>query len=49
MEIPSEKVLCALFQGKLRSQVILEGMCMKFSDEYLKFYTVESCLIKTIC
>lgn len=49
MEIPSEKVLCALLQDKLGSQVMLEGMWMKFSDEDLKFYRLESHLIQTIC
>lgn len=38
MEIPLEKVLCALLQDKLGSHVILEGMCIKFLDEDLKFY-----------
>lgn len=49
MEIPSDKVLCALLQARLGSQVILEGMCTKFSDEDLKFYRLESHLIQTIC
>lgn len=49
MEIPSEKVVCALLRGELGSQVILEGMCMKFSDEDLEFYRLESHLIQTIC
>lgn len=49
MEIPSEKVLCTLLQDKPRSQVILEGMWMKFSDEDMKFYRLESHLIQTIC
>lgn len=42
MEIPVEKVLCALLQDKLRSHVILEGMCIKFLDEDLKLYRLES-------
>lgn len=49
MEILPEKVLCALLQAKLGSQLILEGMCIKFSDEDLKFYKLESHLIQTIC
>lgn len=42
MEIPFEKVLCALLQDKLESHIILEGMCIKFLDEDLKFYSLES-------
>jgi hypothetical protein len=49
MEMLPEKVLCALLQDKRGSQVILERMCMKFSDEDLTFFRLESHLIQTIC
>lgn len=43
------EILCALLQDNIGSQVMLEGMWMKFSDEDLNFYRLESHLIQTIC